>query len=196
MARRNPMIQPRGAAAPITDLLQRWHQGDTLALDQLVALVYDDLRNVARRQLKAEGEGHTLTPTAVVHEAYLRLATDQTVAWRNRTHFFAVAATCMRRILVDHARRRLAGKRGGGKVPESLDDPFVIPALPDERLVALDEALETLAQVEPRFARVVECRFFSGLTSEETAEALGVTDRTVRRDWVKARGWLEAWLGE
>ncbi|HEX8362334.1 MAG TPA: ECF-type sigma factor [Longimicrobium sp.] len=175
----------------MTDLLVRAAAGDRAALDGAFPLVYDELRRLARRQLRREAEGHTLSSVALVHEAYLRLVDQTRGQWRDRAHFLAIAATAMRRILVDHARRHHAARRGGGahRVPfESLD---ALPAA--ERaglLVELDEALSRLAALDERQARVVECRFFGGLTEEETAEALGISLRTARRDWAKARSWL------
>ena len=183
------------SAEPITALLNRWHAGDPDAAEQLLLLVYDDLRRTAARQLRGEAPGHTLTPTDVVHESYLRLE-KAGIDWQNREHFFAVAATAMRRILVEHARRRLAAKRGGAAPVESLDDALTLVETSDERLVALDEAMDAMAQVEPRFAKIIECRFFVGLTEVDTAAALGVSERTVRRDWLKARGWLRATLND
>jgi len=174
------------------------------ALERLMPLVYGELRKVAHRQLGAERSGHTLNTTALVHEAYLKLADQTRVDWADRAHFFAVAARAMRRILVDYARRHRALRRGGGLRPVSLDAvsdaegvdaagppglQVAVAARADE-LVALDEALERLAAVDARLARVVECRFFAGLTEAETAEVLGVTPRTVTRDWAKAKTWL------
>jgi RNA polymerase sigma factor (TIGR02999 family) len=153
-------------------------------------LVYDELRRIARRQLGRENVGHTLETTALVHEAYLRLVDQSRAQFSDRAHFFAVAAQMMRRVLIDHARRFRARKRGGDLRRVDLDR-VEIPL--DERadtLVALDEALTRLAALSPRLAQVVECRYFGGMTEEETAAALGVTDRTVRRDWVKAKGWI------
>ena len=163
-------------------------------LDSLIPLVYEELRSVARRQLRREQAGHTLDTTAVIHEAYLRLSEQRRAPWGDRVHFLAVASLAMRRVLVDHARRRRAEKRGGTAVRVPLSDAMILVDLDAraDELLALDQALDRLARLEPRLARVVECRFFSGLTEEETAEVLGVTARTVRRDWVKARGWLFA----
>lgn len=175
----------------ITALLLELDGGDARAADLLVPLLYDELRRIASRQLRRESAGHTLQTTALVHEAWLRLVDQTRIRWINRAHFFAVASRLMRRILVDHARRVNAGKRGGGWRRLDLDDAE-IPL--EERagvLVQLDEALERLAALNPRLTRVVECRFFGGMTEEETAAALGVTDRTVRRDWVKAKAWLQ-----
>lgn len=159
-------------------------------IDPLFSLVYDELRRAAHHQLRREGEGHTLCTTALVHEAYLRMAGQGTAAWRSRGHFMAAAAKAMRRVLVDHARRHLAAKRGGRPRQVSLDDVALAVEEQAETLLALDSALGRLAALDERLARVVECRFFAGLSDEETAEVLGVTPRTVWRDWAKARGWL------
>lgn len=172
----------------ITGLLLAWRAGDRSALDRLFPLVYDELRRIAHRQLGRERSDHTLGTTALVHEGYLRLVDQTRARWEDRAHFFAVAARAMRRILVDYARRHRAAKRGGARV--SLDDATLLADERADTLVALDEALTRLTDVDERLGRVVECRFFGGLTEEETAEALGVTARTVRRDWVKAKGWL------
>jgi RNA polymerase sigma factor (TIGR02999 family) len=174
----------------ITGLLLAWRAGDREALDRLFPLVYEELRRIAHRQLGRERAEHTLGTTALVHETYLKLVDQTRVQWADRAHFFSVAARAMRRILVDYARRHRALKRGGAPARVSLDD---VPAVANERahtLVALDEALTRLAAIDERLSKVVECRFFGGLTEEETAEALAVTARTVRRDWVKAKGWL------
>lgn len=165
--------------------------GEREVLDHAFALVYDELRQLARRHLRREAEGHTLNTTALVHEAYLRLGERASPAWIDRVHFFALAATAMRRILVDHARRRRAVKRRGAARPVPLDGiEWMAAAEPSELLVALDAALERLARLDARQARVVECRFFGGLTEEETAEALGIGLRTAKRDWAKAKSWL------
>ena len=182
-----PDDPPRGR---ITELLLELGHGDERAADVLVPLVYDELRRIASRQLSRVGSGHTLTPTGLVHEAYLRLVDQTRAQWVNRAQFFAVAARLMRRILVDHARRVRAGKRGGGWERLALDDAQIPIEERAGELIALDDALERLAALNPRLSQVVECRFFGGMTEEETAAALGVTDRTVRRDWVKAKGWL------
>ena len=174
----------------VTGLLLEAGTGDRDALHRVFPLVYDELRRLAHRQLRLENAGHTLDTNALVHEAYLRLVDQTQAQWRDRAHFLAVASTAMRRILVDHARRHRAAKRGGAlrRVPlETLE----LPA--DERadlLVALDEALARLETLDGRQARVVECRFFGGLTEEETATALGIGLRTAKRDWAKARSWL------
>jgi RNA polymerase sigma factor (TIGR02999 family) len=174
----------------ITGLLLAWKAGDQEALDRLFPLVYEELRGIAHRQLRRERPDRTLGTTALVHEAYLKLVDQTRVQWADRAHFFGVAAGAMRRILIDQARRRGAVKRGGAPKQVSLTD---VPVAIEERadtLIALDEALTQLAGVDDRLSRVVECRFFGGLTEEETAEVLGVTARTVRRDWTKAKGWL------
>jgi RNA polymerase sigma factor (TIGR02999 family) len=187
------------ATAPqhaITDALVALRSGEPDALERLVPLVYDHLSEMAHHHLRLESEGHTLSTTAVVHEAYLRLVDQTRVEWADRTHFFAVAAQAMRRVLVDHARRHFAARRGGTARRMVSLEAFEAEAAnlaPDERadlLMALDEALGRLAQIDPRQAAVVELRFFGGLTTDEAAQALHVTPRTVERDWVKARGWL------
>ena len=174
----------------VTQLLAAWRGGETGAVDRLLPLVYEELRRIARRQLRNEAVGHTLNSTALVHEAYLKLVDQTRAEWVDRAHFYAVAAQAMRRILVDHARKHRAAKRGGGDRRVPLDDVHLPVEERAELLVALNEALERLAALDSRLAQVVECRYFGGLTEEETAAALGVTARTVRRDWVKARGWL------
>ncbi|MDF2771886.1 MAG: hypothetical protein K0S86_1380 [Geminicoccaceae bacterium] len=177
-----------------TDLLLESTGGDRQALDRLMPLVYDELRRIAHRELRRARPDRTLATTEVVHEAYLRLV-DQTRATRvERARFLAIAAIAMRRIVIEYARRGRAQKRGGGRRPLSLDEAAVAGEERGEMLIALDEALTRLAALDDRLARVVECRYFGGLTEEETAEALGVTARTVRRDWVKAKSWLYAEL--
>lgn len=185
----------------ITGLLIAWRAGDQDALNELFPRVYDELRRIAHGRLGREREGHTLSTTALVNEAYLKLVDQTRAQWTDRAHFFAVAARVMRRILVDYARKHQAQKRGGANVPVTLDDDALANAavVADERadmLIALDEALIRLADLDERLSRVVECRFFGGLTEEETANALSVTARTVRRDWVKAKGWLHQALRE
>ena len=181
----------------ITDALGQLRDGVPGALDRLIPLVYGDLAGIARRQLALEESGHTLATAELVHEAYLRLVDQTRIQWNDRVHFFAVAAHVMRRVLVDHARRHRAARRGGPhKRPislEELDSATNGSLTANQRadvLVAMDEALEQLATLDARQARVVECRFFGGMTERETAQALGITERTVARDWVKARGWL------
>lgn len=178
-----------GAEHDVTDILLDL-PGGRQAVDRLLPLVYEELRRIGHRLLQGENAGHTLTTTALVHEGYLRLVDQRRVTWVDRAHFLAVAATAMRRILVDHARRRTALKRGAGSRPLRLDEAV---ALADERaqeMLDLDEALTRLATMNERLACVVECRFFGGLTTEETAAALDVTPRTVERDWAKAKSWL------
>jgi RNA polymerase sigma factor (TIGR02999 family) len=174
----------------VTELLRAYRAGEPEALERLVAVVYGELRRQAARALRRERGNHTLQPTALVHEAYLRLAGQRDVEWQNRAHFFAIAAQIMRRILVDHARSRGRGKRGGGRAPVLLDDALAIAETRDLDLVALDDALSALARLDERQSRVVEMRFFAGLEVEEVAEALGVSPTTVKRDWSLARAWL------
>lgn len=181
--------------ADITTQLHAWQAGDPSARERLFPLVYDELRLIAHRQLQRERPGHTLDTTALVHEAYLRLAGSTSHDFSDRAHFFAMAATAMRRILVDYARRYRTEKRGAAPRRVSLTDTMLVAEERADTLLAVDEALSELARIDPRLSRVVECRFFAGLTEEETAETLGVTSRTVRRDWTKAKGWLLRTLG-
>lgn len=176
----------------LTRLLQAWQQGDAPAGEQLVPLVYAELRRIARLKLGAERAGHTLQPTALVHEAWLRLMQQHGADWQNRGQFFAIATQAMRRILVDHARRRQAIKRGAGERMEDVDELADVLAspVPDGQLVALDSALAHLAQMDERQAKVVELRFFGGLSVEETAGILGLSPTTVKREWATARLWL------
>jgi RNA polymerase sigma factor (TIGR02999 family) len=174
----------------VSGLLQAWSEGERTALDRLAPIVYDELRRLARNYLRRERSGHSLQATALVNEAYLRLVDYKRMRWQDRAHFFAVSAQAMRRILVDHARRRNL-KRGAGLQRLSLDDTAVIDeARIDADFVGLDEALEGLARFDPRKAQVVELRFFAGLSVEETAEVLNVSAVTVMRDWSTARAWL------
>lgn len=179
----------------VTRLLSAWQAGDEEALERLLPLVYDDLRRIADRRLAGERAGHTLQATALVHEAYLRLVDHDRIQWQGRAHFLALAATTMRRILVDHARKQRAAKRGGDAVTLTLDEDLAGGREPEVDLVALDQALERLAAEEPRQARVVELRFFGGLTVRETAEVLDVSPATVKLDWSVARAWLFRELG-
>ncbi len=174
----------------ITQLLLAWGNGDQAALEALMPLVYDELRRVAARHLRRQRPDHTLQTTALVNEAYLRLIDSSQVRWQNRAHFFAVSATLMRRILVDFARSRGNLKRGGGAQQVSLDEAMVVATERGADLLALDDALNRLATLNPRQAQVVELRYFGGLSEEETAEALKVSLRTVQRDWNLARLWL------
>jgi len=174
----------------VTKLLVQWSKGDQAALEALVPLVYDELRRVARYYLKQEKQNHTLSSKALVHEAYLRLVNQKDVTWQSRAHFFGVAAQMMRRILVDHARRHGYAKRGGGALTLALDDAVATPQRREVDLVALDDALDTLAKLDERQSRMVELRFFGGLSIEETSEVLGVSTPTVKREWASARAWL------
>jgi RNA polymerase sigma factor (TIGR02999 family) len=180
----------------VTGLLKAWGEGDEHALEQLTPLVYDHLRRQARRHMRAERSGLTLQSTALVHEAYLRLVNSRAVDWHDRTHFFALAAQIMRRILIDMARGRAAAKRGGGAVRLDHSSPVDLDQIPIDdshaaaTLCALDDALASLAQIDERRARVIELRFFGGLSVEETAEVLQVSPQTVMRDWRLARAWL------
>src|SRR5262245_52008832 len=174
----------------ITQLLLAWSEGDREALDRLTPLVYAELRRLAKSYMRRERAGHTLQTTALIHEAYLRLIDAHQVEWRNRAHFFGVAARAMRQILVAMARERGCQKRGGGGRQVSLDEAMMIDEGVEEDLVGLDEALGALAQFDARKAQVVEMRFFGGLTEDEIAVALDVSTETVRRDWRLARSWL------
>ena len=179
----------------VTQLLERLRSGDRAALDALLPLVYDELRRIARGQRQRLGSSLTVNTTALVHEAYLKLVKDRARHYSDRSHFFAVAATAMRQLLIDEAKRHAAKKRGSGRRPISLDSVDVGIEGQAESLLELDRALDKLGQVSPRLLRVVECRFFGGLTETETAAALAVTDRTIRRDWAKARAWLAVEMG-
>jgi RNA polymerase sigma factor (TIGR02999 family) len=181
-------------AGPITALLARWRAGDQDAADRLMTLVYEELHRVAAREMRREHKGHTLQTTALVHEAYLRICQSATIDWNDRAHFFAVAATQLRRVLVDHARRRRSEKRGGDVVRLSLLDSDGGSIEIDERMLAVDEALARLELLDQRAARVVELRFFGGLREAEAAEALGISVATLKRDWEFARAWLVAQL--
>ncbi len=174
----------------ITRLLADWSNGDRQALEKLTPLVYDELRRLAARYLRQERVGHTLQSTALVHEAYMKLVGQNSVRWQNRAHFFGIAAQMIRRILVDYARARKADKRGSGAEKLSLDEAIALPGGQDLDLVALDDALEGLAKIDPRQSRLVELRFFAGLTIEETAEVMQMSLATAKRDWVSAKAWL------
>jgi len=181
-------------APPSTDnvtlLLLDWSKGDKSALEKLIPLVYDELRRMARQYMRRERPGHTLESTALVNEAYLKLIDCSRVGWQNRAHFFAVAAQLMRRILVDHARSRNYAKRGGGIRKVSLDEAAILSEERASELIAIDNALTSLAAIDPRKSQIVELRFFGGLNLEETAEVLGVSSPTVQREWRKAKAWL------
>jgi RNA polymerase sigma factor (TIGR02999 family) len=174
----------------ISELLASYGRGDKESLDQLMPVVYDELRRQAARYLRREQAGHTLQTTALIHEAYVRLVDQRNMQWQNRAHFFGIAAQMMRRILVDHARSKKRAKRGGSDVRVSLGDATVAGKGQDLDVVALDEALQRLAQIDEQQSRVVELRFFSGLSVEETAEVMGISKSTVKRDWSMAKAWL------
>src|ERR1700680_761815 len=178
------------STAEITGLLEAWSAGDTAALERLAPLIYGDLRRMARRQMQRERSGDTLQTTGLVHEAFLRLVDVKNVRWQDRAHFFAIAGQMMRRILVEAARARGAGKRGGGAVHVNLDESIDAVPTRGSELIRLDEALNALAQLDARKARVIELRFFGGLNAEESAEVLKISPRSVLRDWSLARAWL------
>ena len=179
-----------GSSNPVTELLIRWRGGDRAALEELMPLVYDELRRLARHYLQMERIDHTLQSTALVHEAYLRLAGENAPQWQNRAHFFGIAARLMRQILVEHARGHRAAKRGGGACTLTLDEAVALPHRVDVDLLALDEALKDLAKLDEQQSRIVELRFFAGLTIEDTSEVMGISPATVKRDWTSARAWL------
>ena len=174
----------------VTQMLRDWADGDKEALDKLIPVVYEELRRQAARYLRRERPDHTLQTAALIHETYLRLIDQQGVRWQNRAHFFGIAASLMRRILVDHARKDQALKRGGSAVKLPLDEAAVATSGRDMNLVALDEALTKLAAIDARKSRIVELKYFSGLTTEEVAEVLRVSPATVRHDWSLAKAWL------
>ncbi len=185
-------METTGSEAPreVTQLLIDWSNGDQNAFEKLLPLVYSELRRLAARHLARERRNHTLQSTAVVHEAYLRLIDQNRVQWKNRAQFFGVASQMIRRILVDHARSHQAAKRGSGAIKLSLDEAMAVPGGKDLDLVALDDALRSLAEMDEQQARIVELRFFGGLSIEETAEVIGVSPATVKRDWAMAKAWL------
>jgi RNA polymerase sigma-70 factor, ECF subfamily len=174
----------------ITQLLMNWSQGDKAALDQLVPLVYPELRRLAKRQMNRENPAHTLQTSALINEAYLKLVDQQNVQWQNRAHFFAVAAQVMRHILVDHARTRNYAKRGGGASKLPLDEASALTERRAAELIALDDALRDLARLDERRSQIIELRFFGGLSLEETAEVMNISPSTVQREWRAARAWL------
>ena len=180
------------AAVPqeITRLLLEWSNGDDAALDQLIPMVYPELRRIARRYMGRENSQHTLQTSALINEAYLRLIDQQAVEWQDRAHFFAVAAQVMRHILIDHARRHRYAKRGGGAQHIALDDTAIIIQERAAEFIALDSALNGLNEIDPRKSRIVELRFFGGLTVEETAEVMKLSPITIKREWRAARAWL------
>ncbi|HEY1895161.1 MAG TPA: sigma-70 family RNA polymerase sigma factor [Terracidiphilus sp.] len=186
--RSHALLEP--IATPVTELLVRWRSGDGDALQALMPLVYDEMRRLAHRYLRRERPGHTLQSTALVHEAFVRLTGNALPQWEDRAHFFAIAAHLMRQILVEYARSRNAGKRGGDAIKLAIDSVDVPGQSPGLDIVALDDALKDLARIDPQQSRVVELRFFSGLSIGDTAEVLGISESTVKRDWNTARVWL------
>ncbi len=186
---------PPDSSQPVTDLLARWSEGDVGARDALVPLVYEQLRRIARKCLLSQRSAHTLQPTALVHEAYLRIAHRDSSRWQNRAHFFAVAAQMMRQILVDHARRHAAGKRGGGAITLVLDETVASRDENNLDLMALDGAMKRLASLDARQSRIVELRFFGGLSIEETAHVMEISPATAKREWATARVWLHREIG-
>ena len=174
----------------ITQLLAEWSEGNQAALDQLYPLVYNELRRLAHGYLRRERKGHTLQTTALINEAYLRLVDQKHVHWANRSHFFGISAQIMRRILIDHARRYDYAKRGGGAQRISLDEAAIVAKQRGQALLMLDEALKSLAKIDPRRSQVVELRYFGGLNNEEIAGVLKISENTVMRDWNMARAWL------
>lgn len=178
----------------VTQILGRYGEGDEQAFDEVMDLVYEDLRRIAHRQLRRARFGETLATTGLVHEAYLKLVDQTRAKFQDRNHFFAITAHAMRQIIVDYARKRFAKKRGGGLVPDTFDEERIAAEREAERILAVDQALEQLKEIDERMLRVVECRFFSGLTEQETADALGMSLRTVQRTWMRARAWLKETL--
>ncbi len=178
------------ASPDVTQLLHNWSNGDQRALEDLMPLVYGELRRLAGAYLRRERQNHTLQSTALVHEAFMRLVNQQDVRWQSRAHFFAIAAQMIRRILVDYARSQRAEKRGAGAVKLELDAALAVPLKTDIDLVLLNDALDRLAELDPRQSRIVELRFFAGLSIEETAEVMQLSPATIKREWTSARAWL------
>lgn len=181
---------PRQKEHEITQLLAEWREGNQAALDELYPLVYDELHRLARRYMSRERKGHTLQTTALINEAYVRLVDQRSVQWANRSHFFAISAQIMRRILIDHARRHAYAKRGGGARPVSLDETATVVDNDLSEFLRLDEALKSLAELDPRRSQVVELKYFGGLNNDEIAGVLKISKNTVIRDWNMARAWL------
>ena len=190
------MRDPSCSPHEITQLLAEWSNGNQTVLDKLYPLVYDELHKMAQRYMNRERPGHTLQTTALINEAYVRLVDQKQVHWQNRAHFFAISAQIMRRILIDHARRRDYAKRGGGAQKISLDETAIMAVEPASGLVLLDEALNRLGEIDPRRSQVVELRYFGGLNNEEIAGVLKISENTVTRDWNMARAWLYQELKE
>jgi len=178
------------APADVTQLLIAWSNGDQVARERLMSVVYEELHRLARRYMRNESPGHTLQTSALVHEAFIRLVDQRNVHWQNRSHFFGIAAQMMRRILVDYARSRNFAKRGGGAVKLSLEEGLIVSDERSQEVVAVHEALEGLAKIDPRQAQIVELKFFGGLSNEETGEVLAVSPGTIARDWTMAKAWL------
>jgi RNA polymerase sigma factor (TIGR02999 family) len=178
------------SSQPVTELLARWKSGDVSARDALVPLVYDELRRIARRCLSGQSSSNTLQPTALVHEAYLRLARRDSIDWQGRAHFFALSAQMMRQILVDHARMQAAAKRGSNAVTVVVDEASAVSKVRNLDLIALDDAMQRLAALDPRQCQIVELRFFGGLSIEETAQTVNISPATTKREWATARLWL------
>lgn len=187
-----PSISPQ----EVTQLLADWGRGDKSAFDKLFPLVHEELRRIAQRQMSHERPGHTLQATALVNEAYLKLAGNEGFEWRDRAHFYAVCAQVMRHVLIDHARAHARDKRGGGAVQVSFNDAIALSEQRAEELVALDEALRSLEHLDPQKGRIVEMRYFGGLSIEETAEVLDISPRTVRREWRRSKAWLYRMISE
>ncbi|HEU5130806.1 MAG TPA: sigma-70 family RNA polymerase sigma factor [Pyrinomonadaceae bacterium] len=187
---------PTPSPQEVTQLLADWGKGDRSALDKLLPLVHSELRRIAQRQMSQERPGHTLQATALVNEAYLKLAGQQGFDWQNRAHFFAVCAQVMRHILIDHARAHARDKRGGGAIKVSLNDALVVADDQAAHFIALDEALRVLERLDPQKGKIVELRYFGGLSIEEAAEVLNVSPRTVRREWQRAKAWLYRMMTE
>lgn len=187
---------PTVSSQEVTQLLADWGRGDKSAFDKLFPLVQDELRRIARRQMSQERPGHTLQATALVNEAYLKLAGQSGFEWQSRAHFYAVCAQVMRHVLIDHARGRARDKRGSGAVQVSLDEADLVAEHRADELVALDEALCSLEAFDPQKSRIVELRYFGGLSIEETAEVLDVSPRTVRREWRRSKAWLYRMISE
>jgi RNA polymerase sigma factor (TIGR02999 family) len=187
---------PTMSPQEVTHLLADWGKGDRAALDKLFPLVHSELRRIAQRQMSQERPGHTLQATALVNEAYLKLAGQQGFDWQNRAHFFAVCAQVMRHILIDHARAHARDKRGGGAIQVSLNDALVVAEDQAAHFIALDEALRVLERLDPQKGKIVELRYFGGLSIEEAAEVMNVSPRTVRREWQRAKTWLYRMMTE
>jgi RNA polymerase sigma factor (TIGR02999 family) len=187
-----PTLSPQ----EVTQLLSDWGKGDRSALDKLFPLVQSELRRIAQRQMSQERPGHTLQATALVNEAYLKLAGQQGFDWHNRAHFFAVCAQVMRHILIDHARAHARDKRGGGAIQVSLNDALVVAEDQAAHFIALDDALRVLESLDPQKGKIIELRYFGGLSIEEAAEVLHISPRTVRREWQRAKAWLYRMMTE